>query len=87
MRKGLDNYMSPYDILFLGDFNSQSSENFVNDFCNVYNLSNLVKELTCFKNPDNPPRIDLFLTNSPKCFQSTMTMETRISEFHKMVKF
>ena len=57
----------------------------MNDFCNVYNLSNLVKEPTCFKNPDNPSCIDLFLTNCPKCFQSTMTIETGISGFHKMV--
>ena len=77
--------ISHYDILFLGDFNSHPSENCVNDFYNVYNLSNLVKEPTCYKNPDNPSCIDLFLTNRPKCFQSTMTMETGISDFHKMV--
>ena len=86
MIKGLDNYISHYDnILFLGDFNSQPSENCVNDFCNVYNLSNLVKEPTCYKNPDNPSCIDLFLKNCPKCFKSTMTKETGISDFHKMV--
>ena len=85
MSKGLDNYISRYGILFLGDFNSQPSENCVNDFCNVYNLSNLVKKPTCYKNPDNPSCIDLFLTNRPKRFQSTMTMETGVSDFHKMV--
>ena len=85
LSKGLDNYISHYDILFLGDFNSQPSENCVNDFCNVYNLSNLVKEPTCYKNPDNPSCIDLFLTNRPKCFQSTMTMGTGIPDFHKTV--
>ena len=85
LSKGIDNYISHYDILSLGDFNSQPSENCVNDFCNVYNLSNLVKEPTRYKNPDNPSRIDLFLTNRPKCFQSTMTMETGIPDFHKMV--
>ena len=86
LSKGLDNYISHYDnILFLGDFNSQPSENYVNDFCNVYNLLNFVKEPTCYKNPDNPSCIDLFLTNSPKCFQSIMTMETGISDFHKMI--
>ena len=48
LSKGLDNYISHYDnILFLGDFNSQPSENCVNDFCNVYNLSHLVKKPTC----------------------------------------
>ena len=86
MSKGLDSYISHYDnILFLGDFNSQPSEDCVNDFCNVYNLSNLIKEPTCYKNPDNPSCIDLFLTNRTKCFQSTMTMETGISDFHEMV--
>ena len=86
LSKGLDNYISHYDnILFLGDLSSQPSENCVNDFCNVFNLSNLVKEPTCYKNPDNPSCIDLFLTNRPKCFQSTMTMKTGISDFHKMV--
>ena len=57
----------------------------MNDFCNVYNLSNLVKEPTRFRNPDNPSRIDLFLTNHLKCFQSTVTIKTGISDFHKMV--
>ena len=84
MSKGLGNDISHY-ILFLGDFNSQQSENCVNDFCNVYNLSNLVKEPTCYKNPENPSCINWFLTNRPKCFQSTMTMEAGISDFHKMV--
>ena len=55
LSKGLDNSISHCDnILILGDFNSQLSENFVNDFCNVHNLSNLVKEPTCFKSPDSP---------------------------------
>ena len=86
MSKGLDSYINHHDnILFLGDFNSQPSEDCANDFCNVYNLSNLVKEPTCYKNPDNPSCIDLFLTNRTKCFQSTMTMETGISDFRKMV--
>ena len=86
LSKGLDNYISHCDnILFLGDFNSQPLENCVNDFCNVYNLSNLVKEPTCYKNRGNPSCIDLFLTNRPKYFQSTMTMETAISDFHKMI--
>ena len=61
MSKGLDNYISRYDnILFPGDFSPQPSENFANDFCNVYNLLNLVQEPTCFKNLDNPSCIDFF---------------------------
>ena len=76
-------------LLYLWEI-SQPSENCLIDFCNVYNLSNLyvynlVKETTCFKNPDNPSCRDLFLTNRPKCFQSTMRMETGILDFHKMI--
>ena len=71
LSKGLDIYMNKYDnILFLGDFNSETSENYLDDFCNVYNLRNIVTEPTCFKNPENPSCIDLFLINRPQCFQN-----------------
>ena len=84
LSKGLDIYMNKYEnILFLGDFNSETSENYLNDFCNVHNLGNIVKEPTCFKNPDNSSCIDLFLTNHR--FQNTVSVETGISGFHKMV--
>ena len=64
--KGLDNYIGNYDnILLLGDFNSEFSEPCLNDFCDIYNLKNLVKKPTCFKNPDNHSSIDLFLTSRP----------------------
>ena len=67
LSKVLDNYVSHYDnILFFGDLNSQPSENCVNDFCNVYDLSTRVKEPTCFKNPDNLPYIDLFFGKPSK---------------------
>ena len=55
----------------------------MNDFCNVYNLLNLDKKPTCYKNPDNPSCINLFLTNRPKCFQSTMAMEKGYQIFTK----
>ena len=71
LSKGLYIYINKYDnILFLGDFNSETSENYLDDFCNVYNLRNIVTEPTCFKNPENPSCIDLFLINRPRCFQN-----------------
>ena len=86
MSKGLDTYISQYDnILLLGDLNVESSDPILNDICNVYNLFSLVKKPTCFKNPFNPSYIDLFLTNRPRSFQNTLTIETGISDFHKMV--
>ena len=79
LSKGLDIYMNKYrNILFLGDFNCETSENYLNDFCNV-------KEPNCFKNPDNPSCIDLFLANCPRCFQNAVAVETGISNFLKMV--
>ena len=54
-------------------------------FCLNYNLSNIIKEPTCFKNPENPSCIDLMLTNFPKGFQNSMAIETGLSDFHKMI--
>ena len=86
LSKDLDSYIGHFDnVLFLGDFNSQPLENCVNDFTMFIIFQILSKKPTCFKNPDNTSCIDLFLTNRPNCFQSTMTMETGISDFHKMV--
>ena len=73
LNKGLDIHMNKYDnILFLEDFNSERLENYLNNFCNVYNLRNIVKEPTCFKNPDNPSCIDLFLANRRGAFKTQL---------------
>ena len=81
----LDFYMAKYEnFLLLGDFNSEMSETVMIDFCDTYNLSNLIKEHTCFKNPYNPSTIDLILTNRPRCFQNSTTIETGLSDFHKL---
>ena len=72
-------------FLFNSVFNSEFSELCLNDFCDIYNFKKLVKEPTCYKNPDNPSCIDLFLTNRPRTFQCTSTLETGISDFHKLV--
>ena len=86
LNKGLDVYLKSYDnILIMGDFNSEFSENFLNSFCNVNSLKTLNRGPTCFKNPSNPSCIDLFLTNRKQGFQQTHVIETGISDFHKMV--
>ena len=54
------------------------------DFSKTYNLSNLVNERTCFKNPCNPSLIDLILTNRPRSFQDSQVIETGLSDHHKM---
>ena len=46
----LDHYMCKLDnFLLLGDYNSEMSENAMKEFCDTYNLKNLITEATCFK--------------------------------------
>ena len=81
----LDFYMAKYEkFLLLGDFNSEMKETTMIDFCKTYNLSNLIKEPTCFKNPHNPSTIDLILTNRLRMFLNSTTIETRLSDHHKL---
>ena len=54
------------------------------DFCNLYLLKNLIKKPTCFKKPENPKTIDLILTNRPRRFCNSDTLETGLSDFHKL---
>ena len=57
----------------------------MNNFLTNHGLSNIVKENTCFKNPNNPSCIDLILTNKPRSFQHTTTFDIGLSDFHRMV--
>ena len=83
---GIDAYCKKYEnILIMGDFNVDVKEVSLDLFCNQYKLKSLNKDPTCYKNIDNPSCIDLFLTNSAKCFESTCTIETGLSDFHKFV--
>ena len=53
-------------------------------FCENYYLKSLIRQPTCYKNPDNPTCIDLILTNVPRSFQSTCVLETGLSDYHFM---
>ena len=69
----------------MGDFNADVSDPSVTSFCTLFNLKNIVKEPTCYKNPENPSCIDLFLTNFPRGFHNTCLYETGLPDFHKLV--
>ena len=85
LSKRIDLHSSRYDnLLIIGDFNVESTDKCMGEFCESYSLKHLVKVPTCFKNPNNPSCIDLMLTNKPMCFQNTVTLETGLSDFHKM---
>ena len=60
----INEYSNLYQhFLFLGDFNAFVSEKCLEEFCNLSELTSLIKKPTSFKNPDKPTCIDLILTN------------------------
>ena len=71
-------------LLLPGDFNEKPEEESISEFLNLYNLRYLVKQNTCFKNPDKPRCIDLILTNCCHSFQNMDTFKTGLSGFHKV---
>ena len=66
------------------NFNADVSEPSENSFCTLFKLKNILKEPSCYKNPENPSCIDLFLTNCPRSFHNTCLYETGLSDFHKL---
>ena len=86
MGKVIDLYNGVYDkMLLVGDFNAEEGELCIDSFLYEYSFKNLVKQKTCFKNPENPSCIDLFITNSANSFQNTTTLSCGLSDCHKMV--
>ena len=82
----LDVYSNYDKFLLAGDFNAEEGKNeSLDDLMDAFHAKNMVKEPTCFKNPQNPSCIDLFITNSCGSFQKTTTVSTGLSDFHKMI--
>ena len=85
LSKNLDFYSSKYEnFIVIGDFNAEMTNNYLEEFWVSYNLKYLIKQPTCFKNPDNSTLIDHILTNHPKSFHSSSVYETGLSDFHKL---
>ena len=85
LSKIIDRNSSRYEkYLCIGDYNSETSETALRNFCDLYKMKNLVRDPTCFKNPNNPSCINLFLTNCSRSFQDTHIIQTGLTNFHKM---
>ena len=83
--KIIDKFIGNYEnMIILGDLNVETSEVIMKDFCEMYNFRNLINKPTCYKNAKNPSCIDVILTNCPSCFNDSMTVETGLSDHHKM---
>ena len=82
--RSLDLYSAEYEHFFIvGDFNTEVTQTSIKIFCDSYEL-NLIKDVTCYKNPENPSSIYLILTNNTNSFQNSGLIETGLSDFHKM---
>ena len=55
------------------------------EFSVIYKLRHLIKEPTCFKNPENSTCIDLILTNKSLNFKKTYVIDKGLSDFHKNI--
>ena len=68
----------------LGDFDVKMSNPHMSEFCALHDLTNLMKEPTCYKNVDKATSIDHILTNHARCFQYSGIYETGLSDSHKL---
>ena len=83
LNRNLALYSSCYEnFMIIEDFNVNNSA--MSIFCDTYNLKNLIKEPTCYKNPNKPSCMDLMLTNKLRSFKHSCVIETGLSDFHGM---
>ena len=85
LRRSLHLHSAEYEhFIIVGDFNTEVTQTSMKVFCDSYEFKNLIKDATCYKNPENPSCIDLILTNNPNSFQNSEAIEISLSDFHKM---
>ena len=53
-------------------------------FCEIYNIGNLIRQLTCFNNPEKPSCFDLVLTNTRMYFLNACVIEIGLSALYSM---
>ena len=75
------------NIMLIGDMNinMKKGKSTLHKFCDVYGLRNIIKEPTCYKNPENPSLIDVMLVGKPRRFHETLVFDTGLSDFHMMI--
>ena len=65
----MSKYAKYDNFLVIDDFNSNTPETTMINFCDMYHLRNLVKDPTCYENPNRPLCTDL--TNFPNSLMET----------------
>ena len=72
LSKNLALYSSSYEnLIIIGDFKVCVEEISMSEFCNTFGLNSLLKDATCYKNPENLSSTDPILTNNQRSFQNS----------------
>ena len=75
LSKNLASYSSSYEnLIIIGDYNVSVEETSISGFCDTFGLKSLIKDATCYKNPEKPSSIGLILTNNPRSFQKIIVL-------------
>ena len=86
LNKSLALYSSTYENpIIIGDFNICMEKISMSEFCDTFGLKSLIKDATCYKNPENSSSIDLILPNNPRSFQNSCVIKAGLSDSHRMV--
>ena len=81
----INKYSAQYEhIVIFGDFNMSVENSHFQNLKEIYDLSPLIREPTCFQS-HNPTCIDNFLTNQKGMFELRRLFETGLSDHHKLI--
>ena len=61
--------------MIIEDFNVEANNGSLSVFSDTCNLKSLIKEPTCYKNPNKASYINLMLTNKPRSFKHSCAIE------------
>ena len=61
-----------------------TKSNVIHDLCDLYCLTNLIKEATCHKGT-NPSILDIILVSNPRRYAAVLNAECPISDFHNII--
>ena len=79
------NFTINNDLVFLGDMNScPRKSSIIEDICELYDLTNLIKEPTCYKSV-NPTLIDVILVTNQYKYIECINTECGLSDFHNII--
>ena len=70
----------------MSDLSNTHTDEDVCEFCDIFSLTNLIKQPTCHTpTVTHPSLIDVVLANRPRPFQNSVAVGTGLSDHHKVV--